>query len=148
MVRSPHKGPPLSAYHNRWASYPNPPLPTSGPPGICGPWSAANSAQVRAVQSTHGALDSCQLVDHYWLVTTENVTGTAQIGILDCSPTASTCMDGWRAKNLATFAWHTAPPSVSQLKIYLVEGHLLIMITNEGQWTFDIDTATFARMRA
>ena len=146
-AQSPHKGPPPSAYHNKWASYPNPPLPTSGPPGICGPWSAGNSAQVRAIQSTHGVLDSCQLVDHYWLVTTENVAGPAQIGILDCSPTASRCMDGWRAKNLAAFTWHPAPLPVTQLKIYLVQGHQLILITNDGQWTFNIDTATFARMK-
>src|SRR5215469_9436011 len=46
IVRSVHKGPPPSAYHNKWLSHPNPPLPTSGPPGICGPWSAGNSAQV------------------------------------------------------------------------------------------------------
>ena len=148
IVRPLHKGPPPSAYHNKWLSHPNPPLPTSGPPGICGPWSAGNSAQVRAIQSTHGVLDSCQLVDHYWLVTTQNVTGPAQIGVLDCSPTASRCMDGWRAKNLAAFSWHTAPPPVTQLKIYLVQGHQLIVLTNDGQWTFDIDTATFARMKA
>jgi hypothetical protein len=148
LANSTHKGLPDSAYHNTWTSYPNPPLPTSGPPNICGPWSAANSAQVQAIQPTHGRLDSCLLVDHYWLVTTENVAGHAQIGILNCSPTDSTCMNGWQAKDLRTFAWHTAPPSVTQLKIMLVDGHLLTMITNYGQWTFDIDTATFARMRA
>ena len=148
MTTSTQKGLPASAYHNTWTSYPNPPLPTAGPPNTCGPWSAADSAQVQAVQSTHGTLDSCLLVDHYWLVTTENVTGPAQIGILNCSPTDSTCMDGWQAKDLTTFAWHTAPPPVTQLKIALVDGHLLTIVTNYGQWTFDLDTATFARMTA
>jgi hypothetical protein len=141
-----HKGLPVSAYHHKWTSYPNPPLPRSGPPNICGPWSAANSEQVRAIHARHGALESCLLVGHYWVVTTQNVTGPAQIGILDCSPADSTCMNGWRAKNLTTFAWHVAPPSVTYLKIALVHGHSLVILTNDGQWTFNVDMAAFARM--
>jgi hypothetical protein len=148
LANSTQKGLPDSAYHNTWMSLPDPPLPTSGPPDICGPWSAANSAQVQAIRPAHGTLDSCLLVDHYWVVTTENGAGPAQIGILDCPPTDSTCMNGWQAKDLRTFAWHRAPPSVTQLKIVLVDGHLLTMITNYGQWTFDIDTAMFTRMTA
>lgn len=146
VAETTQKGLPDSAYHNTWTSVPNPPLPTSGPSNICGPWSAANSPQVAAIEATHGTLDSCLLVDHYWLVTTENVTGPAQLGILNCVPTDSSCMNGWVAKDLTTFAWHVAPPAVTELKIALVDGHVLTILTNEGQWTFDIDTATFAPM--
>jgi len=140
-----HKGLPASAYHNKWASYPHPSLPTSGPPNICGPWSSANSEQTRAIHATHGTLESCLLVGHYWIVTTQNVTRSAQIGILDCSPANSTCMNGWRAKDLTTFTWHTAPPSVTELQVAMVNGHSLIFLTNDGQWTFSIGTAAFAR---
>ncbi len=145
---SSQKAPPATAYHNKWASTPRPPLPVSGPPGICGPWSAAGSAQVLAIRSAHGVLDSCQLVDHFWVMTTYSVTGPAQIGVLTCLPTDSTCMNGWLTKNLAACAWYKAPPAVTQLKIYLVQGNLLIMITNDGQWTFNIDTRVFVPMKA
>lgn len=148
VANSVQKGLPDSAYHNTWAAYPDPPLPSSGPPDICGPWSAANSPEVQAIRATRGTLDSCLRVDHYWLVTTQAATGPAQIGILDCSMTDSACMDGWQAKDLTTFAWYPAPPSVTELKVTLVSGDLLTIVTNYGQWTFDISTATFARMTA
>lgn len=148
LAQTTQKGLPDSAYHNTWSSYPNPPLPTSGPPGICGPWSGAGSPQAQAIQSSHGTLDSCLLVDHYWVVTTENAAGPAQLGLLNCSPTDAVCMNGWQAKNLTTFEWYLAPASITQLKIALIAGHVLTILTNQGQWTFDIDTATFAPMSA
>src|SRR5215469_1610057 len=49
------KGPKPGTY-SRHAAWPAPkavPLPTSGPPGSCGPWAGANSTQARTVAS-HG----------------------------------------------------------------------------------------------
>lgn len=146
---APLKGLPASdtnVYDNTWTSHPNPPLPTSGPPGICGPWSAASSTQVQELRSTHGILNSCLLIDHYWVVTTEGVNGPAQLGVLDCSPTNSACLDGWRDKSFAAFNWYSAPPLVTQLDIALIQGELISMISNDGQWTFDLGTTAFARM--
>ncbi len=140
------KGLPDSAYHNTWSALPDPSLPTSGPPNICGPWSAANSTEVLAIQAMYGTLDSCLLVDHFWVVTTHTASEPAEIGILNCAPTDGTCMNGWQAKDLTTFAWHTAPPSVTQLKIMLVNGHDLTLVSNLGEWTFAIDTATFTSL--
>lgn len=142
------KGLPASAYHNHWTSHPNPPLPTTGPPNICGPWSAATSKTVRSASATHGTLNSCLRIDHYWLVTAGGVTGPAQIGILTCARSDNRCMDGWQPKDLATFHWYPAPQSVTYLKIALVEGHRLTMLSNSGQWTFDVETPAFARMTA
>ncbi len=145
-VHPPNKGLPASAYHNHWTSHPNPPLPTSGPPNICGPWSAATSKTVQANRATHGTLSSCLRIDHYWLVTTDGMTGPAEVGVLTCARSDDKCMDGWRPKDLAAFRWHPAPPTVTYLKIALVEGQRLTMLSNSGQWIFDLGTSAFARM--
>ncbi len=139
------KGPVPGTFGNHWTSVPDPPLPTSGPANTCGMWAAQNSSEAEAVQSTHGTIESCQLVGNDWVVTTQGGPGS-QIGILDCSPTDATCMNGWDAKNLTAFTWQTPPPSVTFLQVVWVQGPTLTMLTNDGQWTYDIDTATWARM--
>jgi hypothetical protein len=139
------KGPRPGTYGNHWTSLPDPPLPTSGPPNICGMWSAQTSADALAVQAAHGTIQSCQLIGDTWVVTTEGGPGS-QIGELDCSPADSTCMNGWDAKNLMAFTWVTPPPPITFIKIVLIQGDTIAMITNDGQWTFDIDTGTWARM--
>ena len=143
-----HKGLPDSAYHNSWAKRPDPPLPTAGPPGLCGPWSATDSPQVLAVSAVHGTLDSCQLIDHSWIVTTHTPGGAAQVAVLNCAASDKTCLNGWLTKDLSTFTWHAAPASVTQLRVVLRAGHVLTMLTNNGEWTYDFDHAAFAAVRS
>jgi hypothetical protein len=145
QAKTAQKGPVAGTYGNKRASLPDPPLPTSGPVNTCGTWAAENSAQALAVQGTHGTIQSCELVGHYWIVTTEGSAG-AQIGELDCSPAESACMNGWDTKNLTAFAWVTPPPPITFVQVVLVQGDTIALLTNDGQWTFDIDTSTWARM--
>lgn len=151
QVDSVQKGPVAGTFGNKWASLPRPPLPKSGPANICGPWSAANSRQAEAIQSTHGTIESCQLVGDDWVVTTRTASGT-QIGWLDCSSTDSTCMNGWDAKSLTQFTWQSPPSSITFMRIAAVQGNSLTMLTNDGQWTFNVGTtaktATWAQMGA
>jgi hypothetical protein len=53
---------------------------------------------------------------------------------------------GWDAKNLTAFTWLTPPSPITFIQIVAVVGDTIEMITNNGQWTFDIDTGTWARM--
>jgi hypothetical protein len=150
QANSVQKGPVAGTYGNHWASLPDPPLPTSGPASMCGPWSAQNSPQAEAIQSAHGIIESCLLVGDDWVVTTQTASGT-EIGELACSPADSTCMNGWDAKSLTAFTWQAAPASITFMQIATVQGSSLTMLTNDGQWTFDVGSAAthaWARMGA
>jgi hypothetical protein len=139
------KGPVPGTYGNHWTTTPDPPLPTTGPPNECGMWSAQTSADALAVQAAHGTIESCELIGDTWIVTTQGGPGS-QIGELGCAPTDTTCMNGWDAKNLTAFTWVVPPPPITFITIVAVQGDTIGMITNNGQWTFDIDTGTWARM--
>ncbi len=140
------KGPVPGTFGNHWTSLPDPPVPTTGPPNTCGMWSAQNSPQAEAIQSMHGIIQSCMLIGDDWVVTTEGGPGS-QLGVFDCSPTDTTCLNGWHTKNLTAFTWQTPPPAVTFLKIVWVQGDTLTLLSNDGEWTYNVSTGTWARFQ-
>lgn len=138
------KGPQPGTY-SRHAAWPAPRaglLPTSGPPGSCGPWSAANSMQANAVAS-HGQISSCFLVGRTWVVTTIHSSGAPEIGTLYCGANA-TCLNGWTTHQLTAFTWNVAPVG-TMLRVLQKAGSSIQFYDGQKVISFNTQTQRFAR---
>jgi len=138
------KGPKPGTYR-RHAAWPAPmavPLPTSGPPGSCGPWAGASSAQARAVAS-HGQITSCFLVGKTWVVTMIHSSGAPEIGTLYCG-TNATCLNGWTTHRLTAFTWHVAPGG-AMLRFLHRAGSSIQFYDGQNVISFSTQTRRFAR---
>jgi hypothetical protein len=138
------KGPKPGTY-GRHAAWPAPkavPLPTSGPPGSCGPWAGTNSTQARTVAS-HGQITSCFLVGKTWVVTTTHSSGPPEIGTLYCG-TNATCLNGWATHQLTAFTWHIAPAG-AMLRLLHLTGSSIQFYDGQNVISFNTQTRRFAR---
>lgn len=138
------KGPEPGTY-SRHAAWPAPkavPLPTSGPPGSCGPWAGASSRQAHAVAS-HGQITSCFLVGKTWVVTTTHSSGAPEIGTLYCGTNAR-CLNGWAPHQLTAFTWHVAPAG-AMLRFLHLTGSSIQFYDGQKVISFSTQTRRFAR---
>lgn len=138
------KGPEPGTY-SRHAAWPAPkavPLPTSGPPGSCGPWAGASSSQARAVAS-HGQITSCFLVGRTWVVTTTHSSGAPEVGTLYCGMNAR-CLNGWAVHQLTVFTWHVAPAG-AMLRFLHLTGSSIQFYDGQKVISFSTQTRRFAR---
>jgi hypothetical protein len=117
-------------------------------PDLCGPWSAVDSAQARAIVTAHGTLASCELVGRTWMVTAVSETRPGQVGLFTCNASDAACMNGALVHDLTTFTWIAASANAGPgLKTYGGSGPagpIFVYVTrHHGQVMYDLRSRSF-----
>jgi len=115
----------------------NVPLPTSYAPGTCGSWSEATNPNIAAMIQSHGQIRDCLEVGDDWVMLFVAGPSPADVAVLQCASTDTTCQNGTSDLSSLNWNWLTPPTSAQPSSQYAYAASLLTVESSSNSLLID-----------